>query len=123
MPMTFTPAVIAKWEQGQHPSEMISLVAFVHLDSGQLRLVDPERHDYKIDVVDPRFTDPDVIAAWPIKDTIQCGMLVDIEWILSTVRVCRVHQLSVSFPIETPNGLACFWPPSGPVSRFDSSEE
>lgn len=121
MTITLSPSTIARWEKDTGtPTQKIYVFGFIEVDNDSLRLVDPERNDYKIDIVDPRFRRPEVLREWPIKSNIACGLCVDIEWVLSTVRICRIIELTVHFPIEQPNGVACLWPPGGPAGRFES---
>ena len=123
MSITLTPSVIAKWtEHSSAPTERISLTCLIEVDGECLRVVDPERTDYKIDIVDERFATKSMIDGWPIRPEVRCGLCVDIEWVLSTVRICRVNELTVRFPIEQPNGIACLWPPDGPHGRFEDDE-
>ncbi len=121
MTITLSPSTVAKWEQGTGvPTQAIHLVGLIEVNGDSIRLVDLERGDYKIDIVDPRFRSPDVLREWPIKSNVACGLCVDIEWVLSTVRICRINELTVDFPIVQPNGIACLWPPSGPLGRFET---
>ena len=117
MPMSFSPSTIAKWEKGNRTPTDICTVGYVVVDGESLRLVDPDRSDFKIDIVDPRFCRINVLKDWPIKPTVSCMLSVDVEWVLSTVRICRVNELTIRFPIDEPNGIACLWPPGGPMTR------
>ncbi len=120
MTMTLLPSTIARWEKSAGVStQEIYVTGFVEIGGDSLRLADPERRDYKIDIVDPRFRNPEVLRHWPIKSDIECGLCVDIEWVLSTVRICHIRELTVHFPIDQPNGVACLWPPTGPKGRIE----
>ena len=103
------------------PNSNIYVSGLVRVESDSLRLVDSDSPDFKIDIVDPRFIQLDVLREWPINPDIVCGLCVNIEWVLSTVRICRVNELSVRFPIEQTNGIACLWPPKGMQGRIDSA--
>lgn len=89
---------------------------------GCLRVVDPDRTHYRIDIADECFTKTSMVDEWPIKPGVRCCLCVDIEWVLSTVRICRINQFTISFPIEQPNGIACLWPPDRLRGRFKDDE-
>ena len=120
MTMTLSPSTVAKWEKDTGmPTQDIHLMGFLDVDGDSLRLVDPERQDFKIDIVDPRFLEPKLLGGWPLNPNAHFWICVDIEWVLSTVRICRVNHLTVHFPIDEPNGVACLWPPDRPVGRVE----
>ncbi len=109
MTITLTPYSVARAQPWNHNSKGIDICGLLLVQDSNLRIVDPEYNDYRIDIVDKQFSNSDTLSQWPLAPFAECLMVVDIEWILSTVRISKIHKLQVRCPWERKYNYKTIW--------------
>ncbi len=106
--VTHTVEMLAQRAPDSGPGPLYVLAGLL-VDGGQLRLIDTEKHTYRVDVRDPRFC-PENLALWPLKPSAEALVQVEVGWVLSTVVVQRIVDVSLHFPPDTEHQWSLRWP-------------
>lgn len=111
MTVTLSPYAVAHWSPGQFDPHHVSICGHVVSESDCLRLVDEEKSEYRIGIVDDSVANAETIRSWPLKESTVCLLNVDIGWVLSTVRISRIHSIEFRFQTTNRDVYLQLWPP------------
>lgn len=93
--MTYDVETVARMTKA---SGQLTAFGKLVIDSESLRLVDHNKPDFKIDVLDPRFTSKYALLNWPFSQSADYLLGVELQWVLSTVKIRKILHLSVLCP-------------------------
>ncbi|MEP3478999.1 MAG: hypothetical protein ABJZ55_07115 [Fuerstiella sp.] len=97
MTMTLSAYAVARIQPHHSHSNPYSVAGYLRWDGTGMRLFDTDYSNYAIDIRDKRL-DCTATVQWPFSDHAIFVLDVDIDWVLSTVVIAKVHEVAIQCP-------------------------